>query len=556
MPFSRGFALLLALSHCSGFISPHLGQKHTASLRRRFHVAATGEVPHRSAADDSNTAFSWDGKFYESNTMGVRRSLTLDDVGGRFHADTDSAPVLRASLGHFIRHNFVPSGKMSVDYYKYTAWRISQRFISATTNVFGTQALLMALGIKQSKLGIAAATTWVLKDGLGKISRVIWASRYGKKFDIDAKRWRFRSSLLFAAGNALEVFTYIVPPLFLITAAIANAMKQMAMLTSSSTRNAIYKSFARNTDNIGDITAKGESQIAIVDLLGLLAGIAISRVIGTSKKNIATVFSIFSLVDLFCVYNEIKSVVFDSLNYERASMVLEDINGMYDRGDSLVDATDIIKVRNARLKRGEEGMIRSPSASAQVEKLFLPAYFGQEMFVSWSAVQADISMLKRATDFFISDRKENFIVMLCKEEVSSLSVFKAKVGLDSVALLRRINGKPVLIRPQILLRENATNFHVFRALITLHRALHNFKKSSTPHKFFDADGQDSSGDQLQSLENVDKDYLLGLIIDASEWEKNNLRNIINGLRVAGWDMGKFSFGSILCRVNWGEGGYT
>jgi hypothetical protein len=29
-----------------------------------------------------------------------------------------------------------------------------------------------------------------------------------------------------------------------------------------------YKSFSRSADNIGDITAKGEAQLAVVDLLG------------------------------------------------------------------------------------------------------------------------------------------------------------------------------------------------------------------------------------------------------------------------------------------------
>ena len=86
---------------------------------------------------------------------------------------------------------------------------------------------------------------------------------------------------------------------------LANSCKQMSMLTSSATRNAIYNSF-RSVDivggggagssvsggsgggsatggrvtgaveNIGDITAKGEAQIAVVDLLGIASGICLS----------------------------------------------------------------------------------------------------------------------------------------------------------------------------------------------------------------------------------------------------------------------------------------
>jgi hypothetical protein len=78
-----------------------------------------------------------------------------------------------------------------------------------------------------------------LKDALGKISRILWASENGRKFDVDAKQWRFRSSVLFAIGNGLEVLTYLTPSLFLLTAATANGLKQMAMLTSSATRNAM-----------------------------------------------------------------------------------------------------------------------------------------------------------------------------------------------------------------------------------------------------------------------------------------------------------------------------
>jgi hypothetical protein len=86
---------------------------------------------------------------------------------------------------------------------------------------------------------------------------MVWASKMGRKFDPDAKRWRYRSSLLFALGNGLEVMTYVFPAFFLLLATTANCFKQMSMLTSSATRNAIYNSFRDGTrENIGDITAK------------------------------------------------------------------------------------------------------------------------------------------------------------------------------------------------------------------------------------------------------------------------------------------------------------
>ena len=189
---------------------------------------------------------------------------------------------------------FLPEGVTSTSYYRYIQWRTIQRYINAIVHVIGTQSLLMGLGKISTRkfistasttsssppvvLGIHAALHWVLKDALGKIVRMIWASQMGMKFDSDAKRWRFRSAFIYAAGNGLEITTYMYPQFFLLFATLGNACKQMSLLTNSATRNALYNCFRDGTrENIGDITAKGEAQIAVVDLLGIASGVTLSR---------------------------------------------------------------------------------------------------------------------------------------------------------------------------------------------------------------------------------------------------------------------------------------
>ena len=63
-----------------------------------------------------------------------------------------------------------------------------------------------------------------------------------------------------------------------------------------------YKSFSTKSDNIGDITAKGEAQIAVIDLLGMVIGIAVSRLIGTDRTKIVAVFLALTFVDLLWRY--------------------------------------------------------------------------------------------------------------------------------------------------------------------------------------------------------------------------------------------------------------
>ncbi|KAJ1455894.1 vitamin B6 photo-protection and homoeostasis-domain-containing protein [Pelagophyceae sp. CCMP2097] len=242
-----------------------------------------------------------------------------------------SLSAARRRLRRSVRGVFVPE-RVNQEYFEYTRWRCVQRLLSATVNVFGIQAMIMAVGIKDrgagGAIGAAAAIDWVLKDALGKVTRLVWAGRMSREFDGDAKRWRFRSSLLYATGNGLQIATFAFPHLFLVLATVANCLKQISLLTSTATRNAIYRSFAatEGATNMGDITAKGESQIAVVDLIGMFVGIVLSRVCGlgaVDRSRLVAAYTVFSLLEIGAMYNEIKCVVFRQLNLERAAILVD-----------------------------------------------------------------------------------------------------------------------------------------------------------------------------------------------------------------------------------------
>jgi len=225
----------------------------------------------------------------------------------------------RTYFRRHIKSLFIPQG-VSPDYYNFIIWRIIQRYVNAILQVFGTQSLLLALG-KKSSLTQAAALNWILKDTLGKLTRLIYGSLTSNKLDADAKRWRFRGSLLFALGNFLEIITFIFPRCFLLLGTVANSLKQMSMLTSSATRNTILSNFSVR-GNMADITAKGEAQIAIVDLLGIFCGIKISKAVGINKfTNIIFVYATLQVLELVCMYKQISSVVFRRMNFERLWLV-------------------------------------------------------------------------------------------------------------------------------------------------------------------------------------------------------------------------------------------
>lgn len=273
---------------------------------KRFFRSHLGRVISTTKRDNARciSEYSSNASFIEYHGWNQSKKLIFDEHLFKFREfkRTDLSSWCKS----IVFSAFLPSGDINNQYLRYVRWRTIQRLISSTNNVFGTQALLLALGFKKKKIGAAVAASWVLKDTLGKLARVLWASSFGRKFDSNAKNWRFKAAILYALGNSLEVSTLLFPSWFIVTAAIGNALKQVAMLTASSTRNSIYKSFSGFSDNIGDITAKGEAQIAVIDILGMVLGVWISRLMDTSKMKVISIFVTLTAIDLFCVYKEIQ----------------------------------------------------------------------------------------------------------------------------------------------------------------------------------------------------------------------------------------------------------
>lgn len=102
---------------------------------------------------------------------------------------------------------------------------------------------------------------------------------------------------------------------------------------------------------------------------------------------------------------------------------------------------------------------------------------------------------------------------------------------------RKREGQLWELRPQVFLHRNATHFDVFRALIVVHRADWLFDLLA---------GQG----QVPVEELAQEDRLLAMLADSYAFSKEHTRELVNGLRKAGWDMGQFSYGSIQRRVEW------
>ncbi len=88
---------------------------------------------------------------HQLDSIPVRKAFVFNDLTSK-HSSVATSSV-GFQLVPYLKESFLPSGQLTSDYYKYTSWRLTQRAISSTCSVFGTQSLLLALGLKKNRIG-------------------------------------------------------------------------------------------------------------------------------------------------------------------------------------------------------------------------------------------------------------------------------------------------------------------------------------------------------------------------------------------------------------------
>ncbi|KAL9184046.1 hypothetical protein ACHAXT_002132 [Thalassiosira profunda] len=222
---------------------------------------------------------------------------------------------------------------------------------------------------------MAAALNWVMKDGMGQLGGVIFASQLGKggmdfghwrsnirkltgsgtdrgnfqrgTADTNPKRWRMIATLALDLGKLLEICTPAMgPQWFLPMASIANVSKNVGFLAASASRASIHQSLTMGgssgtndsskcksnepastvakSSNLGDVTAKAGSQTIVASLLGTAIGILLSQTFCSDHgtAGILAGFAILSAMHQVCAYKAVKAVPLRSLDRHRLHIIL------------------------------------------------------------------------------------------------------------------------------------------------------------------------------------------------------------------------------------------
>ncbi|WOG93143.1 hypothetical protein DCAR_0312424 [Daucus carota subsp. sativus] len=264
--------------------------------------------------------YSWDGNQLKLISLDKRSSLSssLDDF-------EDGYKRLFKFVSLPVRNFFLPR-EISGNYVEYVKWKFLHRVFSSALQVLATQAMFRAIGIGYAhSLPSAAALNWVLKDGLGRLSRCIYTACLASAFDTNLKRVRFSTSVVFSLSVGLELLTPAFPQYFLLLASVANIAKQISLACYLATSSAVHRSFAI-ADNLGEVSAKAQIQSVSFDNLGLLLAASLNMLFKNSPRLQAglpfAIYPVFTAIDLFGIYQGLKHVHLQTLTKDRLEIIL------------------------------------------------------------------------------------------------------------------------------------------------------------------------------------------------------------------------------------------
>ncbi|XP_068854940.1 RUS family member 1 [Aphelocoma coerulescens] len=195
------------------------------------------------------------------------------DPRGRLRRLGSSGGAPRDWLRRAAARVLLPQGfpdSVSPDYARYQCWDGLQALCSSLAASLSTRAVLEAVGVGDGAATVTgAALTWLLRDGVGIVTRIIFVWLQGSHLDCEAKQWRFVADLLNDVALVLEILAphwLSLGPALLVMAAAAKCVVGVA---GGATRAALAVHQARR-DNVADVAAKDSSQETLVNGAGLL----------------------------------------------------------------------------------------------------------------------------------------------------------------------------------------------------------------------------------------------------------------------------------------------
>ncbi|XP_033329880.2 RUS family member 1 isoform X1 [Megalopta genalis] len=240
-------------------------------------------------------------------------------------SDTTRTKSIYASTVSIIKEVVLPQGypdSVHSDYTQYQIWDTVQAFASTILSIMTTHSIMQGVGVGEPEATpLAAAITWVLKDGAGMIGRIAFAWRNGADFDRQCKKWRLFADVLNDLAMGIELLLPYYSSYSLAILCVSMVMKSIVGVAGGATRAAITQHQALK-NNSADVSAKDGSQETCVNLIASCVGILMLSTVHIGRY-IMELYLFLVAVHQYANYVAVKSLRLNSLNEDRYALIIK-----------------------------------------------------------------------------------------------------------------------------------------------------------------------------------------------------------------------------------------
>jgi hypothetical protein len=229
-----------------------------------------------------------------------------------------------------LKDTFLPVGfpeTVREEYLSYQLWDSLQALSSYLRGVLTARAMLEGAGVGNAKASaLAVALSWIIKDGIGIISSLLFAYTTSSAFELYPKEWRYIADLLCNVGLTAQMLVHSFPEYYFACTVVSSVSFACLGIAAGATKTRISVHLAKK-GHLADVAAKESTQETAVTLLGMVLGYYISaRYCHDNKPHkIWLLFVACTAAHIYCNRRLVNVLVFDTLNPQRAWLLAQSL---------------------------------------------------------------------------------------------------------------------------------------------------------------------------------------------------------------------------------------
>ena len=265
-----------------------------------------------------------------SRRRAAARAVELQEDGGpaRVVSETSTdalAPRRRMRRARVI-DVFLPEGyprSVAPGYGAYQLWDALQGLTSYVRANLAYKATLEGLGVGDVEASaMAGALANVARDASSSLAGLLLAYGCSRDFGRRVRQWRLMADVANDCGLALQMAAPLCRDRFVVLACLAAACHCACGVMAGATKASISRHFAIQ-GNFEELVSKEGSQEQFVNVLGLLLGYYVLKVLNESTKTVLIAFVLLTLLHVLANIMAVRQLRLRTVNEPRFRILMD-----------------------------------------------------------------------------------------------------------------------------------------------------------------------------------------------------------------------------------------